>query len=757
MKIQNIVLSFVVGAWLSATAQTTAFTYQGRFNDSGSPANGFYDFSFALFDSATNGNQVGSTVIVTNVAVSGGLFTVPVDFGSTPFNGTPLWLQINARTNESVNYTLLSPRQPITSAPYAVFSSNAQAANAVAAGGITGTLNLTQLPPTIVTNGATNINISGNFSGNGNLLTNLSDGALKYLSTAPFSYSIPYSNAGTYSITVPNSATQMVVKLWGAAGAAFSGQSGGGGFSMVTLPVASGDAYTLVVGQGGGLQNGGDQQSNDGAGGAGTPGGGQASSLFHLVSHHYFMKAVAGGGGACTEGIGAGAGGGMNASSASSFNGGYGGSNGIGASGGTFYSGSAGSSYSTNALAIGETSLASMGGDGGSGGPAGSGGGGGYGGGAGSDIAGGGGGSYGDTTIPGNASVPGNTGDPAYIAPSGYGFSGVTGAGYSGLGVVQFSFPSIAAADPITAPAFSGDGSLLTNLNASAITTGTVADTLLSTNVPLLNGANAFLNANNTFAGYGSGLTSLNASAISSGTVADSHLSTNVALLNANQNFTGQHNFPAGVGIGTNSPSASLHVTSPGFPTALIDGSSTTGTWMDVRNTGGGTNWLVISTGSGNGEGAAKLVFETGSNPVSSTAELMALSSRGVSVYGTFNNNSDRNAKQDISPVTTSNILDKVSRLPVSEWSYKVDAATRHIGPMAQDFYSTFKVGTDDKHIAPIDEGGIALAAIQALNVKLEKQAAELKDRDAQFTELQARDAQLRLELDQIKAALGAK
>jgi hypothetical protein len=209
------VLSFVVGACLSATAQTTAFTYQGRFNDSGSPANGFYDFSFALFDSATNGNQVGSTVIVTNVAVSGGLFTLPVDFGSTPFNGTPLWLQINARTNETVNYTLLSPRQPITSAPYAVFSSNAQAANAVAAGGITGTLNLTQLPPTIVTNGATNINISGNFSGNGNLLTNLSDGALKYLSTAPFSYSIPYSNAGTYSITVPNSATQMVVKLWG--------------------------------------------------------------------------------------------------------------------------------------------------------------------------------------------------------------------------------------------------------------------------------------------------------------------------------------------------------------------------------------------------------------------------------------------------------------------------------------------------------------------------------------------------------------
>ena len=69
---------------------------------------------------------------------------------------------------------------------------------------------------------------------------------------------------------------------------------------------------------------------------------------------------------------------------------------------------------------------------------------------------------------------------------------------------------------------------------------------------------------------------------------------------------------------------------------------------------------------------------------------------------------------------------------PVSEWSYKVDPKTRHIGPVAQDFYSVFKIGTDDKHIAPIDEGGLAFAAIQGLDQKLEKQRvenAELKQR----------------------------
>ena len=45
---------------------------------------------------------------------------------------------------------------------------------------------------------------------------------------------------------------------------------------------------------------------------------------------------------------------------------------------------------------------------------------------------------------------------------------------------------------------------------------------------------------------------------------------------------------------------------------------------------------------------------------------------------------------------------------------------------MAQDFKAAFKVGTDDKHIAPIDEGGVALAAIQALNQRLEEKEAEI-------------------------------
>jgi hypothetical protein len=124
------------------------------------------------------------------------------------------------------------------------------------------------------------------------------------------------------------------------------------------------------------------------------------------------------------------------------------------------------------------------------------------------------------------------------------------------------------------------------------------------------------------------------------------------------------------------------------------------------------------------------------------TARLDATTA-GVTVYGTFNNSSDRNAKQDFAAVIPSQILEKVAQLPISEWSYKVDSATRHIGAMAQDFYAAFNVGTDDKHIAPIDEAGVALAAIQALNQRLSEQQAALQGKDSEIQELRQAVAEL--------------
>jgi hypothetical protein len=100
---------------------------------------------------------------------------------------------------------------------------------------------------------------------------------------------------------------------------------------------------------------------------------------------------------------------------------------------------------------------------------------------------------------------------------------------------------------------------------------------------------------------------------------------------------------------------------------------------------------------------------------------------------GSWSSLSDRDMKENFSRVDASQVLDEVAQLPIATWNYKSqNAQIRHIGPAAQDFFSAFKVGEDNRHITDIDEGGVALAAIQGLNQKLE---AELKTKDAQLAE----------------------
>ena len=100
---------------------------------------------------------------------------------------------------------------------------------------------------------------------------------------------------------------------------------------------------------------------------------------------------------------------------------------------------------------------------------------------------------------------------------------------------------------------------------------------------------------------------------------------------------------------------------------------------------------------------------------------------------------SDRNAKQNFKPVKPREVLEKVSALPITEWDFKQGPGTRHLGPMAQDFRAAFGLGTDDKHIATVDEGGVALAAIQGLNQKVEDLNAELQRRDTENAALKQR------------------
>ncbi|MEO8132587.1 MAG: hypothetical protein ABI831_01215 [Betaproteobacteria bacterium] len=110
-----------------AYAVPTAFTYQGKLTDAGSPANGNYDMQFKLYDTPGlgTGTQHGPTRVVPVVAASAGIFAVTLDFGNS-FDAN-LYLEIGVRPAGSPNaYALLAARQAITSSPYAIETINAQ-------------------------------------------------------------------------------------------------------------------------------------------------------------------------------------------------------------------------------------------------------------------------------------------------------------------------------------------------------------------------------------------------------------------------------------------------------------------------------------------------------------------------------------------------------------------------------------------------------------------------------------------------------
>jgi len=119
----------------------------------------------------------------------------------------------------------------------------------------------------------------------------------------------------------------------------------------------------------------------------------------------------------------------------------------------------------------------------------------------------------------------------------------------------------------------------------------------------------------------------------------------------------------------------------------------------------------------------------------------------------TWVNGSDRNIKDAFAPINPLTILEKVSALPIAEWKYKVESdGTRHLGPVAQDFHAAFGLnGEDDKHIATVDEGGVALAAIQGLNEKVESRSQKA---ETSIQELKAENAELKARLEKLEQLL---
>lgn len=236
--------------------------------------------------------------------------------------------------------------------------------------------------------------------------------------------------------------------------------------------------------------------------------------------------------------------------------------------------------------------------------------------------------------------------------------------------------------------------------------------------------------------------------------------------VNGDIDLTGNLKFSGDVGIGTETPSAKLDLVgnlevngkiatqgSDGLTGISVIESSTTAadrnllelknngiTTMSMENTNASTKWLVKVTSDGS------MQWLKGSFPLpylkldtsGSLHSFAAMNAPG------FNTVSDINKKNSIVPVNPQEVLNKVLKTPISEWSYNSEStAVRHIGPMAQDFKAQFQLGTSDKTINLSDSSGVALAAIQGLN-------QVITEKDAEIEELKAKSDRMQEQLDHL-------
>jgi hypothetical protein len=109
-----------------------------------------------------------------------------------------------------------------------------------------------------------------------------------------------------------------------------------------------------------------------------------------------------------------------------------------------------------------------------------------------------------------------------------------------------------------------------------------------------------------------------------------------------------------------------------------------------------------------------------------------------------WNTVSDRNAKDNFTPIDGREVLTRLAAIPITVWNYKSqDPSIRHMGPVAQDFSAAFGLGESDRHISTIDADGVALAAIQGLHKLVQEKDGRISTLEEQNRELETRLAVL--------------
>ena len=600
----------------SASQLGTAFKYQGQLSFRGVPASGSYDMKFALYALPTTGTAMFPVLTNLDVTVANGVFDVMLDFYDPPFNGSATWLEVSVRTNGKGAFQALSPRQPMSPVPNAIYASvakdavTAYMAYGVATDVITG--------PGIATN-----QVVKKLNGLSDLVT-LAAGA--NLSLSPSGNTITLSSPGDWHMS-GNSGTT--------AGTHFVGttdnrplelrannlqtlwmQGNAAGHNVV----AGGPGNYVLAGMTGATISGGKDNTFDTGGNFSTISGG--------LNNQVYM------GGASV--IGGGRDNFLGSSEVATIGGG--GLNRIwdGAWAATIAGGSNNTieTYSVHATISG--GVGNRVGDGWQNGA------------TGATI----GGGYFNrvTSNAHNSTVSGGEYNRVERAATHAAIPG----GYSNQ--------------------VSGDYGLAAGRRAHAAHSG------------------AFVWAD----------------------------SQNAECKSDRDN---QFKVRAAGGMYILAQSAGLS------PAACrIESSTANGVGLFVSQTSSDANVVIANPGTGdqlkcyNGPGGGTVVFKVDND--------------GDVTGKTFTPSSDRNMKENFTAVDPQTVLARVAGLPISRWNFKADEIL-HIGPMAQDFHAAFGVGPDEKHIATVDADGVALAAIQGLNQKINERDARIQELEARLVKLE--------------------
>ncbi|AXY73260.1 hypothetical protein D3H65_04385 [Paraflavitalea soli] len=144
-------------------------------------------------------------------------------------------------------------------------------------------------------------------------------------------------------------------------------------------------------------------------------------------------------------------------------------------------------------------------------------------------------------------------------------------------------------------------------------------------------------------------------------------------------------------------------------------------------------NWRVsggfrIFTSSNLSTGVTLQSGASVSNWGQSSAVISTSTGAMLSTGGVWQNASDVHRKHLFEDVQGEAILDKLRSIPIRRWGYLSEADdVRHLGPTAQDFYAAFGLGSDERSIGTVDADGVALAGVQALDVRTREQAAGIQ------------------------------